>query len=165
MLAQRITNAVFTALISLINLSAGDVKATCIHQGQNGPGLGSVRPHIRNTDRFQNGARNKSSFQDEGTKAIENIGFTFHILRWFECLRYETSSALYSSSHLFWVGGRTRIVFKPHVDTSRGEDMFGSLVIVFPTPHEGGTFVLRDKKKNGPSNSRIVNQMEIPTSS
>ncbi|KAK7687696.1 hypothetical protein QCA50_008912 [Cerrena zonata] len=37
--------------------------------------------------------------------------------------------------------------FKPHVDTPRGEDMFGSLVIVFPTPHEGGAFVLRDKTK------------------
>ncbi|KAK7687692.1 hypothetical protein QCA50_008908 [Cerrena zonata] len=37
--------------------------------------------------------------------------------------------------------------FKPHVDTPRGEDMFGSLVIVFPTPHEGGGFVLRDKNK------------------
>ncbi|KAF9017792.1 hypothetical protein BDZ89DRAFT_1140493 [Hymenopellis radicata] len=34
--------------------------------------------------------------------------------------------------------------FKPHQDTPRAENMFGSLVIVFPTPHEGGTLILRD---------------------
>ncbi|KAI0056408.1 hypothetical protein BV25DRAFT_1832295 [Artomyces pyxidatus] len=33
--------------------------------------------------------------------------------------------------------------FKAHVDTPRSEDMFGSLVLVFPTPHEGGALVLR----------------------
>ena len=37
--------------------------------------------------------------------------------------------------------------FKPHVDTPRGENMFGSLVIVFPTVHEGGSLVLRDAGK------------------
>ncbi|KAH9886959.1 hypothetical protein C8Q73DRAFT_266812 [Cubamyces lactineus] len=34
--------------------------------------------------------------------------------------------------------------FKAHVDTPRSELMFGSLVIVFPTPHDGGALVLRD---------------------
>lgn len=33
--------------------------------------------------------------------------------------------------------------FRPHKDTPRGEDMFGSLVINFPTKHEGGALVLR----------------------
>ncbi|KAM5533678.1 hypothetical protein V8D89_012645 [Ganoderma adspersum] len=33
--------------------------------------------------------------------------------------------------------------FKPHKDTPRGQSMFGSLVVVFPTPHEGGALVLR----------------------
>jgi len=33
--------------------------------------------------------------------------------------------------------------FKPHLDTPRGEMMFASLVIVFPTPHEGGALLLR----------------------
>ncbi|KAI0262429.1 hypothetical protein BC834DRAFT_387863 [Gloeopeniophorella convolvens] len=33
--------------------------------------------------------------------------------------------------------------FKPHVDTPRSERMFGSLVLVFPTPHEGGALFLR----------------------
>lgn len=37
--------------------------------------------------------------------------------------------------------------FKPHKDTPRGANMFGSLVIVFPTPHEGGALVLRDRGK------------------
>jgi len=32
---------------------------------------------------------------------------------------------------------------KPHVGTSRSKKMFGSLVIVFPTPHEGGALSLR----------------------
>ncbi|TDL27743.1 hypothetical protein BD410DRAFT_738968, partial [Rickenella mellea] len=33
--------------------------------------------------------------------------------------------------------------FKAHKDTPRGEKMFGSLVIVLPTPHQGGGLVLR----------------------
>ncbi|KDQ10392.1 hypothetical protein BOTBODRAFT_115948 [Botryobasidium botryosum FD-172 SS1] len=33
--------------------------------------------------------------------------------------------------------------FKSHKDTPRGEDMFGSLVVVLPTPHEGGELYLR----------------------
>jgi hypothetical protein len=33
--------------------------------------------------------------------------------------------------------------FKPHVDTPRSKKMFGSLVVVFPTPHEGGALFLR----------------------
>ncbi|KAI6111124.1 hypothetical protein F5141DRAFT_1202856 [Pisolithus sp. B1] len=36
--------------------------------------------------------------------------------------------------------------FKAHKDTPRSETMFGSLVIVFPTPHEGGEFVLRENE-------------------
>jgi len=35
--------------------------------------------------------------------------------------------------------------FKPHVDTPRSEMMFGSLVIVFPTPHEGGGLLFRHR--------------------
>ncbi|KAI6046670.1 hypothetical protein EDC04DRAFT_2864621 [Pisolithus marmoratus] len=35
--------------------------------------------------------------------------------------------------------------FKAHKDTPRDETMFGSLVIIFPTPHEGGEFVLREE--------------------
>jgi hypothetical protein len=33
--------------------------------------------------------------------------------------------------------------FKPHVNTPRSKKMFGSLVIVFPTHHEGGALFLR----------------------
>ncbi|KZV92873.1 hypothetical protein EXIGLDRAFT_836130 [Exidia glandulosa HHB12029] len=33
--------------------------------------------------------------------------------------------------------------FKAHKDTPRGDDMFGSLVLNFPTKHEGGALVLR----------------------
>ncbi|KIK57157.1 hypothetical protein GYMLUDRAFT_229413 [Collybiopsis luxurians FD-317 M1] len=34
--------------------------------------------------------------------------------------------------------------FKPHKDTPRGSNMFGSLVIVFPTPHKGGDLLLTE---------------------
>ncbi|KIK15682.1 hypothetical protein PISMIDRAFT_687048 [Pisolithus microcarpus 441] len=34
--------------------------------------------------------------------------------------------------------------FKAHKDTPRHETMFGSLVVIFPTHHEGGEFVLRE---------------------
>ncbi|KAF8133299.1 hypothetical protein EV363DRAFT_1162239 [Boletus edulis] len=37
--------------------------------------------------------------------------------------------------------------FKAHKDTPRGQDMFGSLVIVLPTAHKGGQFVLRQGEK------------------
>ncbi|KAI0334271.1 hypothetical protein GY45DRAFT_1359215 [Cubamyces sp. BRFM 1775] len=39
--------------------------------------------------------------------------------------------------------------FKAHVDTPRSELMFGSLVITFPTLHEGGALVLRDDGDDG----------------
>ena len=35
--------------------------------------------------------------------------------------------------------------FKPHKDTPRGTDMLGSLVVIYPTDHEGGELVLRHK--------------------
>ncbi|KAF8547430.1 hypothetical protein OG21DRAFT_1450308 [Imleria badia] len=37
--------------------------------------------------------------------------------------------------------------FKAHKDTPRSQDMFGSLVVVLPTPHEGGQLVLRHDEK------------------
>ena len=35
--------------------------------------------------------------------------------------------------------------FKAHVDTPRGERMFGSLVVFFPTKYEGGSLIMRQK--------------------
>ncbi|EPQ57176.1 hypothetical protein GLOTRDRAFT_115211 [Gloeophyllum trabeum ATCC 11539] len=35
--------------------------------------------------------------------------------------------------------------FKPHQDTPRAENMFGSLVIIYPSAHEGGTLIFRHK--------------------
>ncbi|KAF4618640.1 hypothetical protein D9613_009833 [Agrocybe pediades] len=35
--------------------------------------------------------------------------------------------------------------FKAHVDTPRGDNMFGSLVVVLPTKHEGGSLVFRHR--------------------
>ncbi|KZS88273.1 hypothetical protein SISNIDRAFT_446096 [Sistotremastrum niveocremeum HHB9708] len=36
--------------------------------------------------------------------------------------------------------------FKPHRDTPRADDMFGSLIVALPTKHEGGSLILRDEK-------------------
>ncbi|KAL1719101.1 hypothetical protein EV715DRAFT_199600 [Schizophyllum commune] len=37
--------------------------------------------------------------------------------------------------------------FKAHKDTPRSDTMFGSLVVVFPTPHGGGALILRENGK------------------
>ncbi|KDQ51577.1 hypothetical protein JAAARDRAFT_139962 [Jaapia argillacea MUCL 33604] len=37
--------------------------------------------------------------------------------------------------------------FKAHKDTPRAENMFGSLVVVFPSRHEGGSLILRHDSK------------------
>ncbi|KAJ3537537.1 hypothetical protein NM688_g6673 [Phlebia brevispora] len=36
--------------------------------------------------------------------------------------------------------------FKSHKDTPRGANMFGSLVVIYPTHHTGGSLVFRDRK-------------------
>jgi len=41
--------------------------------------------------------------------------------------------------------------FKPHVDTPRGEDNFGSLVVCLPTAHAGGALRVR-----GPSGAELT---------
>ncbi|KAL1733983.1 hypothetical protein EV714DRAFT_203430 [Schizophyllum commune] len=42
---------------------------------------------------------------------------------------------------------------KARKSTSRKETLVGSLLVVFPTPHEGGTIILRDKGEEWPLNS------------
>ncbi|KIM35886.1 hypothetical protein M413DRAFT_449513 [Hebeloma cylindrosporum] len=37
--------------------------------------------------------------------------------------------------------------FKPHVDTPRGANMVGSLVVVLPTEHEGGSLLIRHREE------------------
>ncbi|RPD62622.1 hypothetical protein L226DRAFT_482287, partial [Lentinus tigrinus ALCF2SS1-7] len=52
--------------------------------------------------------------------------------------------------------------FKPHTDTPRAEDMFGSLVVIFPTPHEGGELVLRHQGQEWTFNSsEVLSQPDI----
>src|SRR6201996_3395291 len=43
--------------------------------------------------------------------------------------------------HLSYLGKGS--FFKSHKDTPRGEKMFGSLVIILPTKHEGGSLLLK----------------------
>lgn len=50
------------------------------------------------------------------------------------------------TSHPSLLAGKESF-FKSHQDTPRGPNMFGSLVIVFPTPHEGGALILRHEEK------------------
>lgn len=46
-----------------------------------------------------------------------------------------------SKKHAAYLGPGS--FFKAHVDTPRSDTMFGSLVIVLPTRHEGGSLVFR----------------------
>jgi hypothetical protein len=47
----------------------------------------------------------------------------------------------YSLTRAVFVGPGS--FFKPHVDTPRSDTMFGSLVVVLPTKHEGGGLLMR----------------------
>jgi hypothetical protein len=54
--------------------------------------------------------------------------------------------------------------FKPHKDTPRGKNMFGSLVVVFPTPHEGGALILRHNGQEWTFDSgKILSQQPSPS--
>ncbi|TFK66429.1 hypothetical protein BDN72DRAFT_799984 [Pluteus cervinus] len=54
--------------------------------------------------------------------------------------------------------------FKPHTDTPRAENMFGSLVITFPTPHVGGALVLRHNGDEwAVDSSSILSQQSKPS--
>ncbi|KAH9968341.1 hypothetical protein BGW80DRAFT_1209075, partial [Lactifluus volemus] len=56
--------------------------------------------------------------------------------------------------------------FKAHVDAPRGENekMFGSLVVVFPTSHEGGTLVIRHRGQEWSFDSSTALSAALPTS-
>ncbi|KAF7331092.1 hypothetical protein MVEN_02449500 [Mycena venus] len=54
--------------------------------------------------------------------------------------------------------------FKAHKDTPRGENMFGSLVIVFPSTHVGGALLLRhDGKEEEFNSAHILSSFDTPT--
>jgi hypothetical protein len=54
--------------------------------------------------------------------------------------------------------------FKAHKDTPRAEDMFGSLVVVFPTAHAGGALLLRhDGKEEEFNSANILSPFDTPT--
>ncbi|KAH8088919.1 hypothetical protein BXZ70DRAFT_1011431 [Cristinia sonorae] len=55
--------------------------------------------------------------------------------------------------------------FKAHKDTPRSEDMFGSLVLIFPTEHAGGSLVLRDASRTWTFDSAKALQDHSKTSS
>jgi hypothetical protein len=81
----------------------------------------------------------------EGTQSTESIVAELHKLN-----VYGTHAILYSTDPhpttqrlSRWPGKGS--FFKPHVDTPRSEKMFASLVVVFPTPHEGGALFLRHR--------------------
>ena len=54
--------------------------------------------------------------------------------------------------------------FKSHVDTPRNEKMFGSLVITFPTPHEGGALLLRHRGQEWTFDSATALSISQPSS-
>lgn len=54
--------------------------------------------------------------------------------------------------------------FKAHKDTPRGENMFGSLVLVLPVPHKGGELVLRQNGNEWKyDSSALTSQDGTPT--
>ncbi|OSX57111.1 hypothetical protein POSPLADRAFT_1112134, partial [Postia placenta MAD-698-R-SB12] len=54
--------------------------------------------------------------------------------------------------------------FKPHVDTPRGQSMFGTLVIVFPPPHDGGSLILRHHDEEWTFDSgRMLSEQQEPS--
>ncbi|KZT24045.1 hypothetical protein NEOLEDRAFT_1210256, partial [Neolentinus lepideus HHB14362 ss-1] len=54
--------------------------------------------------------------------------------------------------------------FKAHKDTPRAENMFGSLVVVYPTPHEGGALILCHRGKEWEFDSgKILASRTSPT--
>ncbi|KAF4567365.1 hypothetical protein EYR40_006364 [Pleurotus pulmonarius] len=54
--------------------------------------------------------------------------------------------------------------FKAHKDTPRGENMFGSLVLVLPSPHKGGELVLRQNSNEWKyDSSTLTSQDGTPT--
>ncbi|CAL1709142.1 unnamed protein product [Somion occarium] len=53
--------------------------------------------------------------------------------------------------------------FKPHKDTPRSKNMFGSLVLIYPTIHEGGSLIIRDGDSEWCFDSaRAVNDTKEP---
>ncbi|KAG5352108.1 hypothetical protein C0989_003833 [Termitomyces sp. Mn162] len=70
---------------------------------------------------------------------IEKIGIIDHIrAQLFDAT--DTDKAIKTELYKLNVYGAK---YTSHKDTPRGDTMFGSLVVVFPTPHEGGALVLR----------------------
>ncbi|KAL7278474.1 hypothetical protein ACG7TL_007473 [Trametes sanguinea] len=65
-----------------------------------------------------------------------------------EPLNRPPGSSRYADRQAYaWIIKGPQSFFKPHVDTPRDDTMFGSIVIVFPTMHEGGELVLRSYYK------------------
>ncbi|KAI0927628.1 hypothetical protein AcV5_008112 [Taiwanofungus camphoratus] len=59
---------------------------------------------------------------------------------------HEARRSVYAELYKLNVYGKDSF-FKTHQDTPRGESMFASLVVVFPTFHEGGSLLLRQEGK------------------
>jgi hypothetical protein len=75
----------------------------------------------------------------EGTQSTDDITVELHKLN-----VYSTHSIFIRPLKLIRSPGKGSFL-KAHIDTPRGEKMFGSLVVVFPTPHEGGALLLRHR--------------------
>ncbi|EEB96184.1 hypothetical protein MPER_04725, partial [Moniliophthora perniciosa FA553] len=54
--------------------------------------------------------------------------------------------------------------FKAHQDTPRAENMFGSLVLVFPTPHEGGNLILTEEGQQWTFEADTMHEVQPVTS-
>jgi hypothetical protein len=75
----------------------------------------------------------------EGTQSTDDITVELHKLN-----VYSTQSIFIRPLKLIRSPGKGSFL-KAHIDTPRGEKMFGSLMVVLPTPHEGGALFLRHR--------------------
>ena len=78
----------------------------------------------------------------DGTKAAQNTSILLHKLNVYGMKLILFTNHLHSILCCYLGKGS---FFKPHVDVSRSNMMFGTLVIVLPTPHKGGALLLRHR--------------------
>jgi hypothetical protein len=78
----------------------------------------------------------------EGTQSTNNVKTELYKLNVYSTLLFH----FYLYLVLRYRPGKGSF-FKPHVDTPRSDKMFGSLVIVLPSPHEGGALLLRHRNQ------------------
>lgn len=81
-----------------------------------------------------------------------------------ECIIIATISSLLTKiKTMRWPVVGPGSFFKPHKDTPRANNMFASLVVVYPTRHEGGALVFRHRNEEFRFDSATAVAQDVPT--